>query len=87
MKLSVQMLYTLEQKLNLLKEQDVPKVFSYLDYLIYLSDNQQDMKYEAKSANTDIDSILNKYAGSATHIWKHQDANDYISNLRADDRF
>ena len=47
-----------------------------------------DMQEEQKQDTVEnVKDILDKYCGSAEGVWGSEDAQDYVNNLRKDDRF
>lgn len=67
----------LEKKISTLTLQQQKTIDSYIDFLIFQNENQ------IKNAPIPLD--FSKY-NTQTHLWT-EDAQDFVSRIRSDDRF
>lgn len=67
----------LEKKISTLTLQQQKTIDSYIDFLIFQNENQ------TKNVHTPLD--FSKY-NTQTHLWT-EDAQDFVSRMRSDDRF
>jgi hypothetical protein len=87
MKIDAKIKQTLEKKLVNLYAEDIEQVYHYIDFLVF--NRKLNSKNENNMQNPEnyINSVFDKFSGCATHIWQHQDAQNYINNIRDNDRF